>query len=215
MSLSLQTFRDEVRATTGMDEIDLPDTILDRFLNIAWWELADKVAFKEKEATVDANTVAGTQSYSISGLSSDINSLVSVFIKVEDEWTPVDKRDYDQILDGQNDNVYARGTPDKYSSYGGSIYFSPIPDKAYPFRITYLRTLADIAVAGVNVPQVWDEYIILGATSRVFRRKGDYQRSAAVRNERNELTLTAQTVKARETVDYRMVGVRPLRQRYP
>jgi hypothetical protein len=208
-------FRDEVRAATGMDEDDLSNTIVDRFLNISWWELSDKVQFKEREATIDGLSLAGTQSYSISGLSSDINSLVSVFLKVDDEWIPLKKRDYDQILDGQNDTVYARGAPEEYSSFGGSIFFSPIPDKQYSFRVNYLRTLADISVSGVSVPQVWDEYIILGAVSRVFRRKGDYQRSAAVRQERNELTLTAQTVKAKETVDYRMVGVQPMRQRYP
>ena len=148
-------------------------------------------------------------------MSSDINSITAVFLKVDDEWKPLKKRDFNQIMDGLNDESYARGTPEEYSNYSTDIYLDPSPSEVVSIRVTYQRTLDDIISSGIPVPRVWEEFVILGALARVFRRKGDYTRSQLVRNERNELSLTSATVKARETIDYRQVGVSVLRQRYP
>jgi hypothetical protein len=215
MTLSLQDFRDELRSSCGQDEDDLPNATADRFLNISWWELSDKVDFSEKEAISSFSLASGVRSYPTDSITTDINSIVMVQIRVDDEWVTMKKRDHNELMDGENVSPESYATPERYSKFENSLYFDPTPDKIYPSRISYLRTLDDIAVSGVTIPRVWQEFILLGALARVYRRKGDLQRSAAIRNERNELSLTAQTVKSRETVDLRTVGVQVLRQRYP
>jgi hypothetical protein len=62
---------------------------------------------------------------------------------------------------------------------------------------------------------VWHEFIILGAAMRVFRRNGEYQKSAAIRMERDALILITVEDITKETEDFRHAGIQVYRQRYP
>jgi hypothetical protein len=217
MTLHIHDLRDELRETTGMDSDDLTDTVANRYLNLSWWELQDKIKFREKEGIADIATVAGTASYALTSIDAALDNVVSVNIlsRVGDDYAPLRKRDYTSILDGLNTSDSARGVPNEYAIHANLIYFDPIPDSPYTVRVLFRKTLANLVSGVAPVPQVWHEFIILGAAMRVFRRNGEYQKSAAIRMERDALILITVEDITKETEDFRHAGIQVYRQRYP
>jgi hypothetical protein len=216
MAISLHNLRDELRETTGMDETDLPDNIAERYLNLSWWELQDKVKFREKENRATLNLVAGTRSYLLTAIDPSIDNITSVAISQLNttQFNLINKRDYHAILDESDSDTYARGVPSEYATYGTSIYFDPIPDAAHVAEIVYRETLQNIPAGGPPVPQVWHEFVLLGAIARVFRRNGEFQKSAAIRMERDALAVITVPDIVKETEDFRMVGIHVVRAPY-
>lgn len=217
MSLSLQELRDEVREITGLDEDDLPNPRLDKYLNLAWWELVDKVDFKEKEGVSSFSTVAGQINYNLTTIAADVDNVRRVTIQSStlSDFTPLDKTDYRNIEDNLSTQTYSRGLPEKYSRYNTQIYLYPIPDSVYTVRVLYQKTLEDIATAGVPIPQVWHEFIYLGGAMRAARANNEFQQAKSIRAERDGLILTLSTTEAKETKDYSYAGARIIRPRYP
>ena len=217
MGLVLQDLRNDLRNMTGTDVFDLPDVDADRFLNMSWWELQDKVKFREKESQAEISLVAGVQNYTLASYNTSIESISYVSIRAitETGYDPVLKREYENINDVLDTVVTNRGRPEWYARYGGDIYLCPIPDKAYILRLLFRKTLADLSVSGAPVPQVWHEFILLGGGYRVFRQIGEYKRSREIKAERDALSITTEDVPAKERVDYHQVGVRILKRRYP
>lgn len=214
MSLSLQNLRDELRSTVGLDEDDADNVQVDRWLNLSWWELQDKVRFREKEGVLSFNTIIGTNSYILEGLAADFESTEQLVVTYENQNYPIRYRDHNTLLDKLNTDTNARGMPEEYYRLGGNLLLYPIPDKVYTLTLKYRKTLADIQAGGVSVPQSWHEFILLGGIMRAYRNIGEMNRAMMIRAERDSLALTMSDVEAREKSDLRLAGVRLLQNRY-
>jgi hypothetical protein len=195
MGLDLSQLREELWENTGTDSYDYDASTLDRLLNLSWWEIQDKLGFREKEGEGTFNTVPSQESYPIAAITSDINSIQGVYLRQENEWVELDFKDHTSIMEGRSDHT---STPIIYSRYNSNLYLHPAPDKVYSIKIKYLKTLDDLGSGGAPVPQSWHEIILLGAEYRLWRKMGDITRSSAIRNERDALIMTASVTPTQE-----------------
>lgn len=217
LGMSLQDLRDELREILGVDIDDYSNVKVDRWLNLAWWELQDKIKLREKEGEASFSTVASQRDYAVnSTISSDFENTEHVAILVDDEYVALKYTYYDNFMDKRNDSTDAQGTPEEYSRLGGDLFLWPTPDAVYTISVKYRRTLLDLAQTnGPPIPQPWHEFILLGGVMRGFRAMGEYNRSSAIRTERDSLMITALETETKEQRDYSMAGAIVLRQRYP
>ena len=217
LGMSLQDLRDELREILGVDIDDYSNVKVDRWLNLAWWELQDKIKLREKEGEASFSTVISQRDYAInSTISSDFENTEHVAILISGTYVPLKYTYYDNFMDKRSDDSTARNTPAEYSRLGGDLFLWPTPDAIYTILVKYRRTLLDLSQTnGPPIPQAWHEFILLGGVMRGFRAMGEYNRSAAIRLERDSLMVTALETETKEQRDYSMAGIKLIRQRYP
>jgi hypothetical protein len=170
MSLNLQEMRDELRDVLGVDDEDMPNARTDRYLNLAWWEVADKYNFLEKERESSISTVDGTRDYSTPV---SIDAIQRLFITPDETGeTPVHLKQMgkDVYAEKYIDNDDAKDEPTHYLSWDhNTIRLYPTPDDEYVITIEYLITLDDLDSGGPIIPQSWHEIILQGAIWRGWR----------------------------------------------
>jgi hypothetical protein len=219
MGFDLTTLRSEIRNIVGMDSSDLPDTDVNLQMNMTWWELQDKINFREKEGSGNVLVFAGIREYAIFDTNSALESLTHVTITPATGHGTQDvalkKIDYINGMEEVDYATTARGMPTEYARYGGSIYFFPLPDQQYTVNLAYRKLLDDVSITGLLIPQAWHEFILLGACRRIFRRNGEYQKAAAIRADSDALTLTNIEKETKEKIDYHFAGIQVMRARYP
>lgn len=218
MGLSQAQLRTELREHLGVDSTELDNDNCDLLLNRSWWEVADFVDFREKETNETENTVAGTNTIALSALT-NAESIQSVVI--EDyhsaQHIPLTPMDLDEYEQNYADQTYTRAQPTRYLRRGSNIILYPTPDRVYEVKIYYLKTLADLASSGFDVPQTWHDPILYGAIWRGFARAGDWNRKQAARATQLEMLQGKTPVKVKEKVntDLKYAGVAAIRPRYP
>jgi hypothetical protein len=215
MGLSVNQLIDELRAITGVDSDDLPTPDVELLLNRSWWDLMNKVEFRETEMSATFNTVAGSERYEIAPPFEALKSL-SVLNPATNTWQLVDVFDtrvYDSNL---KPDVLEQGIPTRYFRENKTVVFYPTPDAVYEIKIRYMTTLADLAAGGLEpiIPQVWHEIILLGAVWRCYQRLGDMARKDSIKGDWIGLLNNIKTTKEQETVDTKFAGVVPLRRGY-
>lgn len=219
MGFDLPTLRSEVRNIVGMDTYDLVDVDLNLQMNMSWWELQDKINFREKEGIGTITTIAGQRGYQSFDNGVVMESLTHVTVTPRTGQGTADvtlvKIDYINIMNEVDSATTNRGMPTEYARYGASIYFNPVPDYAYTINLAYRKLLDDISLTGFIIPQAWHEFILLGACRRIFRRNGEYQKAAAIRADSDALTLTNIEKETKERVDFHEAGIQIKRARYP
>lgn len=208
MGLSVNQLINELRATCGVDEDDLPMTDAELLLNRSWWDLTNKVDFRETEMSATFNTVAGAERYEIGPPFEAIHS-ISVYDSTVDKWQLIDVFDtrvYDSNLKA---NTLERGLPTNYYRENKAIVMWPTPDAAYEIKIRYKITLADLAAGGSApvIPQEWHEIILLGAAWRCYQRLGDMARKDSIKNDWLGLINNTLDVKSEEKVDTKFARV--------
>ena len=94
MGLSLQNLRDRLRKATGTDTDDLTNADADLYLNMSWWELQDKVNFREREFISEFTISEGDRSITLSDEITSLNHVISGSIRAADEesYSPLDLR---------------------------------------------------------------------------------------------------------------------------
>lgn len=216
MPLNQTQLRNQIWSATGTDSDDISGDELDTYLNLSWWEIQDKLGFREKEGTADFSTAAGTQAYDVSSISSDLESIQHVAIQNTGmtTWEPLHYKDYRYIVDNNDDSVDSRDLPEYYSRYNEYLYLLPIPSGIFTVRVTYLKTLDDLISSGYPVPQSWHEIIRLGAEARVWHSLGEPTRRNEAFAFRDSLATTATEVKVKENVS-KQAAISLLRAPYP
>ena len=212
MSIDIPTLVSELRVNLGgLDTTDLGDTDALLLLNRAYWELIDRYKFREKEVTAKFQTVAGVSFYTTP------QPFEAIFlVSIEDIYT-YQHITLDRMTQFEYENLYVNDPtgqdqkkPTKYLREANGFRLWRTPDQAYTITIKYWTVLADLAnVANTfpGPPQVWHEVILQGATSRGFRRLGDYQRAQAAQAEFERLNSVYQLVPAKEEADTHRGGL--------
>lgn len=215
MQLTLQMLRDEVRDMTGIDSDDMDNDKVDLYLNMTWAELQDKVRFRAKETQGEFATVTGQASYLLASFAPGFSYVTRVLYKnASGEFQDLVKTDYETYTQNTGLNVTEQGEPRQYALYRTNLYLDPIPDSAYVIRIIFQANLADLAAEGAPISPVWQEFIILGAAARIYRNLGEFARYTALLSMRDALAITTDDEVARDTLDARFTGFKPIRRRY-
>lgn len=217
MGLSLQNLRDRLRKATGTDTDDLTDADADLYLNMSWWELQDKVNFREREFISEFTISEGDRSITLSDEITSLNHVISGSIRAADEesYSPLVKKEYEDLQIRQSNATEEYDTPQAYARFNSDIYFWPVPDQDYVVQLQIRKTLDDLSTSGAPVPQVWHEFILYGAVYRFFMDLGEHRRAAAFRNQQESLAVTTQDDPTKERLGNAYSGVTILKRRYP
>lgn len=195
----------ELKEHLGLDpdesELSSSDALL--LLNRSFWEMLNKIEFKEKERTIPFTLVAGVRKYKVPTILASIVG-VSVIDPVSLKTERLEKIDnylYDLDYVGATAE-WAK--PTKYYREENYLIFLNTPEQAYNVELRCLITLDDITDDTVfpKAPQEWHEVIMYGAVSRGFMRLGDYNKAGAARAFQSSLWDTLEPTKAKETEDH-------------
>jgi hypothetical protein len=197
MSLTVAQMLAKLRKNTGIDINDLSDVDATLNLNISWWEIAGKIDFREKEQSLNFNTVVGQVLYpaptpyeAIQQLSiEDVNSK---------QHTPLRFMEVAEYETLYANSTGLRGIPTRYYRENNNIGLWPTPDGVYTIIEKYLMPLADLVVAAPAVVQTWHESILFGGIYRSFLDVGDRVNAAYFRKEQANMINTTPETKATE-----------------
>jgi len=206
--MSITQLRIELRDALGVDENDLSKDAADLLLNRSYWELLDKFPFREKEATVTFNTIAGTRNYD---MPSPFEAVVSISIEDLSSFQHtrleyMDPRDYEGQYVGA---TFAHGVPIKYTREGCFARLWPTPDQVYKMTLKYLAPLADLSDTNTSakIPQSWDDILLLGAVWRGFMKYNDWSRVNAAKAHQISLINSQVPTQAKEERDTSFAGL--------
>lgn len=208
MGMNINSLRNELRNSLGVDSTDFPNSRVDELLNRALWELTEKFPFREKETSTNFTLIAGTSKYTMPG---NFEALLDVTLLDPDytQWTALirsTKVNYDNSL---NTNTSQQGMPCEYTRDNDCIIFWPTPDAEYDVKMRYEKTITDLTDnnATLGLPQSWGEIVLLGATWRGFISMGDYERANAAKAHQISLISSSVPVEAKEEFDTHLGGV--------
>lgn len=180
MALTLAQLRAQVRSMADLDEVDLPDSLIDQYAREGFqriYALERKWPFLEETYTF--NTVVNQRDYTISDIG-DIREIISVVDTSAsgERFTLISNTEAEEIWLGNTD---VPGRPYFFSFWDGKIRLWPKPDMVYPITLRAYRNPIYTWLSNVNLPIDIDEwfhqilpYFILG---RVYQRQEDAELS--------------------------------------
>ena len=186
--LDLVTLRRMVWKPSGFEtdnEVELPRTEIDLYLNRALWELCEKFHFREAEKRGTFPTVIGERSYEIPTASEGIKQL-SVVDPDSDtnrhyDLERMEPETYESMyIDTENE----WSDPTHYVREGCGFLLWPTPYRVVTLVIRRWIDIADITQTN-NVPEIpraWHELIGFGGLWRALLDLGDFNRSNMIRS---------------------------------
>jgi hypothetical protein len=219
MGLSLLEMRTIMRRTLGVDESDdgFSDIDCNTKLNRSYWELVDRLNFRENELTIPFGTIAGSRKYN---MPVDNNALRSIAIFDENNQSHkldrMTKDVYDQKYNNKSDGSF-QAIPTDYYREGTFIQLWPTPDKIYICELHYWKNLNDLALDTdvLPLPESWHEIVLLGGVWRGYIELGDMTRYTSAKNSQLSLIADAVPTEAKEEIDSRMAHVEVPGREYP
>ena len=190
MSYTLSNLVSQVQSR--LDDTGFSSTTIKQFINDTQREITNDKRWRFMEATTNLTSSVGSQSigsfpadYQIA-IDLRISSPVAYAKKLPFlDYTVVDEQYSDQT-------IYANSTPMFWYEYANVPYIFPQADQVYTLTLRYLKTPTELS-ADADVPQIPEEYqelLVLGALSRCHELNDDYDKAAIVRQKIDELLIS-------------------------
>lgn len=208
-----------MRRTLGVDENDdgFSDSDCNLKLNRSYWEIVDRMNFRENELTIPFSTIQGSRKYGVPG---DLNALQGIAIfDLNDQSHKLNRMTkdvYDNKYNNNTDNSFQR-IPTHYYRENNFIQLWPTPDQVYSCTLHYWKNLADLAEDSDVLPlqESWHEIILLGGVWRGYIELGDMSRYNSTKNAQLALISDSVPTEAKEEIDSRMAHVEVPGREYP
>lgn len=195
LAMTLQDIRDFVRDHLDVDDEELPNSLLDRFIydganriERSAIALGGRWAFREVEYTLPV--LADTQSYDLDTHTSldDPATLAYVEEVRGQNWT-LQPEDHRAMRARYRVSSTATGTPSAWSQWGRFIYLWPTPDTAASYYILGTRKQADWLVVNdsPDFPDEFHELLGWWALNRAAAQQDDLETSEFYRAEFKEI----------------------------
>jgi hypothetical protein len=213
MGLNLAEMREGVYRVCGVDEDDVDPILVDKLLNVSWWEIMNKFKFRAKDTVAEFPLVIGSEKYTVPDAFEALRSIavydtsnMSHYIeRVTSKW-------YQERYDTDADS---RGFPTHYFREGDSVILWPTPDAAYTAVLRYTSTLADLSESNdPSIPQEWHEIIKYGGCWRLALELGDFQRKESLARTQIALIESCVPVDSKEASDSRYANLEVVRNEY-
>jgi hypothetical protein len=181
----------------------MPTTQIDLYLNRAFWEIQNKFPFREKDVISTFFTIEGVRNYDVSFPTEAVRHIA--IVRDDDNGVgqhypliQITRDVYEQKYQNTADQWEI---PIEYVREGCIIRLFPTPDKAYEIVIKRLVALNDLSAINTtaNIPQVWDEIIILGGIWRCAVDLGDLARGSYFKSLQAEMINTIIPMEVNET----------------
>ena len=178
MSISLNTLRSQVRTMADLDEVDLPDSIVDQFAREGFQRIyALERRWPYLQETYTFNTVVGQREYTISTIG-DIREIISV-LDTSSSGARLTLIPYDNAEEIWLGNTDVPSRPYFYSFWDKKIQLWAKPDAVYPITVRAYRNPVYTWLSDPDETIDLDEwfhsllpYFVLG---RVYQRQEDAQ----------------------------------------
>lgn len=180
-ALTLQNIRDQVRNTVELDTTDIPDSLIDLFVQEGY----DHIVHAEHrwifyETNFTFTCVPGQRAYAFS----DIDPTLEVLDGVEhDSWMcmPIAH----QLAQGQYAGSTVLGTPTNFSVWADSMYLWPTPSEARTITVRGYRKPTDWIARGSgatpDLPESFHPLLVLWALHRTYMQQDDMQMGQVLR----------------------------------
>ena len=180
MSISLNTLRSQVRTMADLDEVDLPDTIVDQFAREGFQRIyALERRWPYLQETYTFNTVVNQREYTISTIG-DIREIISV-LDTSSSGARLTLIPYDNAEEIWLGNTDVPSRPYFYSFWDKKLQLWAKPDAVYPMTVRAFRNPVYTWLSNPDETIDLDEwfhallpYFVLG---RVYQRQEDAQLS--------------------------------------
>ena len=185
MSITLTTLRTQVRSMADLDEVDLPDSIIDQFAREGFQRIYSlERRWPYLQETYTFNTVIDQREYTISTIG-DIREIISV-VDSSTAGNRLTLIDYNQAEDIWLGNTDVPSRPYFYSFWDKKIQFWAKPDAVYPITVRAFRNPVYTWLSNTSETIDLDEwfhallpYFVL---ARVYQRQEDAQLSQMYMN---------------------------------
>lgn len=221
MGLTLTELEDEVYDNTGTEETDpdLERPIVRQYLNRSYWEVDNKLNFRQQDNIYTFVMTPSVNSYPITNYVNDFAAIrhVTILDPVNDPsyWQEVIQTDYSNLLDEEDTQNPSQAVPTRYARYGNNIVFNVLPASAYQVKVLYKKKLGNIASGGPDIPEEWHEAILYGAIGRVWMRLSYTTRANQAFAYQTQLISTMLEAQSREDRDYSRSAGQIIRRKYP
>jgi hypothetical protein len=176
--ISLNTLRSQVRTMADLDEVDLPDSIVDQFAREGFQRIyALERRWPYLQETYTFNTVVGQREYTISTIG-DIREIISV-LDTSSSGARLTLIPYDNAEEIWLGNTDVPSRPYFYSFWDKKIQLWAKPDAVYPITVRAYRNPVYTWLSDPDETIDLDEwfhallpYFVLG---RVYQRQEDAQ----------------------------------------
>jgi hypothetical protein len=180
MSISLNTLRSQVRTMADLDEVDLPNTIVDQFAREGFQRIyALERRWPYLQETYTFNTVVNQREYTISTIG-DIREIISV-LDTSSSGARLTLIPYDNAEEIWLGNTDVPSRPYFYSFWDKKLQLWAKPDAVYPMTVRAFRNPVYTWLSNPDETIDLDEwfhallpYFVLG---RVYQRQEDAQLS--------------------------------------
>jgi hypothetical protein len=180
MSITLTQLRTQVRNMADLDEVDLPDVIIDQFAREGFQRIYSlERRWPYLQETYTFNTVVDQREYTISTIG-DIREIISV-VDSSTAGNRLTLIDYNQAEDIWLGNTDVPSRPYFYSFWDKKIQFWAKPDAVYPITVRAFRNPVYTWLTNTEETIDLDEwfhallpYFVL---ARVYQRQEDAQLS--------------------------------------
>ena len=185
MSITLTTLRSQVRSMADLDEVDLPNSVIDQFAREGFQRIYSlERRWPWLQETYTFNTVANQREYTISTIG-DIREIISV-VDTSTAGARLTLIPYDNAEEIWLGNTDVASRPYFYSFWDKKLQLWAKPDAIYPITVRAYRNPVYTWLTNVNETIDIDEwfhallpYFVL---ARVYQRQEDAQLSQMYMN---------------------------------
>ena len=180
MSITLTQLRTQVRNMADLDEVDLPDVIIDQFAREGFQRIYSlERRWPYLQETYTFNTVVDQREYTISTIG-DIREIISV-VDSSTAGNRLTLIDYNQAEDIWLGNTDVPSRPYFYSFWDKKIQFWAKPDAVYPITVRAFRNpvytwLTDTEET-IDLDEWFHALLPYFVLARVYQRQEDAQLS--------------------------------------
>lgn len=181
MAISLNQLRTQVREMADLDELDLPNSVIDVYAREGFQRIYTlERRWPNLQATYSFNTVVGQREYPIANIG-DIREIISL-VDASPAGNRLTLMDYNNAEDIWLGNLDSPSRPYFYSFWDEKILLWPKPDAVYPITVRAYRNPTYTWLSNVTLDIDLDEwfhailpYFVL---ARVYQRQEDSELSA-------------------------------------
>lgn len=163
-----------------LDDSQFSSTLIKQFINDAQREVFNTKQLRFMETSTTFSTVAGSDELGTEPTNMQVPIDLCITSPVS-YGTKLNFRSYTEVDQWQPISL-AVGTPTDWYEFGGNIKLYPTPDQVYTITLRYLKTPTELS-ADADVPQIPEEFqeiLVLGALKRCLEFNDQYDQSAFV-----------------------------------
>jgi hypothetical protein len=180
MSITLNTLRTQVRAMADLDEVDLPDSIVDQFAREGFQRIyALERRWPYLQETYSFNTVANQREYNISTIG-DIREIISV-VDTSSSGARLTLIPYDNAEEIWLGNTDVASRPYFYSFWDKKLQLWAKPDAVYSLTVRAFRnpvyTWLSDPDETIDLDEWFHALLPYFVVARVYQRQEDAQLS--------------------------------------